>query len=60
MQIDFSAAFDRVTHRGILYKLCSVGVGSSVLSILIIIIIIIIFIETRFGYNNFAIEFAKL
>ena len=34
MQIDFSAAFDRVNHLGILYKLCSVGIGSSVLSIL--------------------------
>ena len=35
MQIDFSAAFDRVNHMGILYKLCSVGIGGSVLSILI-------------------------
>ena len=34
MQIDFSAAFNRVNHRGILYKLCSVGIGGSVLSIL--------------------------
>ena len=34
VQIDFSAAFDRVNHRGILYKLCSVGIGISVLSIL--------------------------
>ena len=34
MQIDFSAAFDRVNHQGILYKLCSVGVAGSVLSIL--------------------------
>ena len=34
VQIDFSAAFDRVNHPGILYKLCSVGIGSSVLSIL--------------------------
>ena len=34
VQIDFSAAFDRVNHLGILYKLCSVGIGSSVLSIL--------------------------
>ena len=33
--IDFSAAFDRVNHQGILYKLCSVGIGGSVLSILI-------------------------
>ena len=34
LQIDFSAAFDRVNHLGILYKLCSVGIGGSVLSIL--------------------------
>ena len=34
VQIDFSAAFDRVTHQGILYKLCSVCIGDSVLSIL--------------------------
>ena len=31
---DLSAAFDRVNHLGILYKLCSVGIGGSVLSIL--------------------------
>ena len=34
MQIDFSTAFDRVNDRGILYKLCSVCIGGSVLSIL--------------------------
>ena len=34
VQIDFSAAFDRVNHLSILYKLCSVGIGGSVLSIL--------------------------
>ena len=34
MQIDFSAAFDRVNDHGILYRLCSVGIGGSVLSIL--------------------------
>ena len=34
MQIDFSAAFDRVTHQSILNRLCSVGIGGSVLSIL--------------------------
>ena len=33
-QIDFSEALDRVNHQGILYKLCSVGIGGSVLSIL--------------------------
>ena len=35
VQIDFSAAFDRVNLQGILFKLCSVGVGGSVLSVLI-------------------------
>ena len=34
MQIAFSAAFDKVNHLGILYKLCSVGIGGPVLSIL--------------------------
>ena len=34
VHIDFSAAFDRVNHQGILYKLCSVCIGGSVLSIL--------------------------
>ena len=34
VQIDFSTGFDRVNHQGILYKLCSVSIGSSVLSIL--------------------------
>ena len=34
VHIDFSAAFDRVNHQGILYKLCSVGIGGSVLFIL--------------------------
>ena len=34
MQIDFSAAFDGVNHLGVLYKVCSVGIGGSVLSIL--------------------------
>ena len=34
VQIDFSAAFDRVNHLGILHELCSVGIGGSVLSIL--------------------------
>ena len=35
VQIDFSAAFDRVNYRGILYKLGSVSIGGSVLSLLI-------------------------
>ena len=34
MQIDFSAAFDKVNYLSILSKLCSVGIGGSVLSIL--------------------------
>ena len=34
VQIDFSSAFDRVNHQGILFKLCFVGVRSSVLSVL--------------------------
>ena len=34
VQIDFSAAYDRVNHLGILYDLCSVGIGGSVLSLL--------------------------
>ena len=33
VQIDFSAAFDRVNHHGILFKLCSVGFGGSVMSV---------------------------
>ena len=33
MQIDFSAAFDMVNHQGILYRLCSMGIGGSVLCI---------------------------
>ena len=33
VQIDFSAAVDRVNHQGILFKLCCVGVGGSVLSV---------------------------
>ena len=34
VQIDFSAAFDRVNHQGILHKLRTVSIGGSVLSIL--------------------------
>ena len=34
MLIDFSASIDRVNHQGILYKLSSVGIGDSVLSVL--------------------------
>ena len=34
VQIDFSAAFDRVNHAGITYKLQEVGIGGSVLKIL--------------------------
>ena len=34
MQIDFSAAFDRVNQQGIYHWICSVGIGGSVLYIL--------------------------
>ena len=34
VQIDFSAAFNRIKDQGILYWLCSVGIRGSVLSIL--------------------------
>ena len=34
VQIDFSAVFDRVKHQGILYRLSSVGIAGSVLSVL--------------------------
>ena len=34
VQIAFSAAFDKVNRQGILYMLCFVGIGGSVLSIL--------------------------
>ena len=33
VQIDFSAAFDRVNHQGILYKFSSLGIGGPVLSV---------------------------
>ena len=34
VQIDFSAAFDGVNYQGIVYKLCSLGNGGSVVSLL--------------------------
>ena len=34
VQINFSAAFDKVNHQGILYRLSSVGIVGSVLSVL--------------------------
>ena len=34
VHIDLCAAFGTVNHQRILYKLCSVGIGGSVLSIL--------------------------
>ena len=34
LQIDSSVVFDMVNRQGILHKLCSVGIGGSVLSIL--------------------------
>ena len=33
MPIDFSAVFDRLYHQGILYRLCSMGIGGYLLSI---------------------------
>ena len=33
IQLDFSAAFDRVSHSGLLFKLNSIGISGSVLSI---------------------------
>ena len=33
VQIDISSAFETVSHQGIRLKLCSVGVGDSVLSV---------------------------
>ena len=41
VQIDFRAAFDRVNHQRILYRLSSVGIGGSVFSVL-----------TQFLYNR--------
>ena len=34
VQINFSSAFDRVNHQEILFKLCSVGVGGSEVSVM--------------------------
>ena len=34
VHINFSAAFDRVNHQGILFKRCSMGFGGSVQSVL--------------------------
>ena len=34
MQIDFSAAFDRVSHSGLLYKLRDVEVGGAVFDVI--------------------------
>ena len=33
VQLDFTLAFDRASHSGLLFKLKSIGVGGSVLSI---------------------------
>ena len=41
LQIDFIAAFDRVNHLGILYKLCSMGIG-----------VLFLFILTEFQLNR--------
>ena len=34
VQIHFSAAFNRVNHQSIIYRVCSVSIGGSVLSML--------------------------
>ena len=34
LSIDFSAAFDRVNHEGLLYKLQAAGVGGSLLDVI--------------------------
>ena len=34
VQIGFSASFDNVSHQGILYRRCSVGIGGFMLSML--------------------------
>ena len=34
VMINFSAAFDKVNQQGILYKLCTVGIEGSMLSVL--------------------------
>ena len=47
VQIDFSAAFDTVNHQGILYMLCSVGIGGSVL--LYVVTVSIKSITERYG-----------
>ena len=39
VQIDYSAAIDRVNYQGILFKLCSVGIEGSVLSVLILFLL---------------------
>ena len=52
VQIDFSAAFDRVNHEGIIFKLCSVGVGGSVLSVLTIISPLVNDINLRQAIEN--------
>ena len=38
MQIDFSAAFDRGNHQGIIYRLSSVGIGCSVVVVVVVVI----------------------
>ena len=45
-QIDFSAALDKVSHQGILYWLCFVGVGGSVLSILFLFLFLDSFLNS--------------
>ena len=39
VQIDFSAAFDRVNHHGILYKLGSAGIEGSVVVVVVVAVV---------------------
>ena len=39
VQLDFSAAFDRVSHCGLLYKLRSIGIGRQFLPIVSVFVI---------------------
>ena len=56
VQIDFSAVFYRVNYQGILYKLSSVGIGGSVLSVLTQILYIID--HTMFWWMDVAVNWS--
>ena len=40
VHIDFSAASDKVNHQGILYKLCSVGIGVFVVVVVAVVVVV--------------------